>query len=168
MGNRKGSGQIGEGPCAKGKTKWLEKLAADGNWNSMRILRRGQPKKQGRLKDKSGHLKSTEERANTLADHLEQTQWKVRPVTLTPGEEAPLREALPVKTDPFTELELRKAIQKLSSGKAVKEGDVPVEVFKALSLEVGTPLKWLLDFFNDCWANKEVPTDWSSALVALI
>ena len=44
---------------------------------------------------------------------------------------------LEVSTDPVTHLELRRAIQTLASGKAIKVGDLPIEFYKAFAAESG-------------------------------
>ena len=63
---------------------------------------------------------SSEDRAETLAEHLENVQWKVRPATLVPGT-AQLQDVLPQTATPFTYPELRKTTQKMKAGKVVKE-----------------------------------------------
>jgi hypothetical protein len=56
-------------------------------------------------------------------------------------DEAPaLRAPFDVRMDHITDAELRKAIQKRKSCRACKEGDVPIECFKALAEETGTVL----------------------------
>ena len=67
----------------------------------------------------------------------------------------------------FSMTELWKAIGKMSNGKATKNGDVPAEVFKALSVELGSSLQWLLQLCNYCWQTK-IPTEWSTASVAML
>ena len=85
----------------------------------------------------------------------------MRPVTLMPGSDAPLRALLQVETGPFSETELRRAIQKMQSGKATKKGDIPTEFFKAIASETGGHLHWMLELCNHCWTFKEVPLEWS-------
>lgn len=68
----------------------------------------------------------------------------------------------------FTYQELRRAITKLKSGKAVCTGDVPIECFKALAYAPGAQLQDFLDLCNTCWAHGHVPNDWLMARVAMI
>ena len=149
-------------------TKWLETVASKGDWPSIATLRKGACKIQGRLRDASGSLVSSEVRAETFADFHDSIQWRVRDVTLVPDVEPPVRPTLPVNCDPFTERELQKAICKMGSGKAVKEQDIPVECFKALAESGDVHLQWLLSFCNECLSNKSVPNDWSTSSVALL
>ena len=76
-----------------------------------------------------------------MAEYLEQIQWKVRPATLVPETEPALRQTLQVCMTAFTEVELRKAIQKARSGTSCKEDDVPVQFCKALAQEPGDALQ---------------------------
>ena len=150
------------------RSKWLENLAASGDWSCIAKLRKGKQKNQGRLRDASGDLVSSDLRAETFATHLETVQWRVRPVTLVPDTRPALHEALNVDCQPFALNELRKAIAKMSSGKATVDKDIPVECFKALAQEGDQYLQWLLSICNECWLTKAVPSEWSTASVALI
>jgi len=152
----------------KDRAAWLEKLSSTGDWNSMKLLRKKPKRQQGRLSNLSGDLVSSELRASTMADYLEQVQWRVRPATLVPDTEPALREILPVCMDPFTQVELRKAIQKAKDGKSCKEDDIPVEFFKALAQEPGEALQPFLELCNRCWNEQSIPTDWSTAAVSVI
>lgn len=149
--------------------RWLEDMVQYGDWNSIRRLRRGRKVNQSRLQNSSGRIVETDERAETFAEHLETIQWRVRHVTaLPPHTNGPLRSPLNVQHGRFSHVELRKAIQKLRSGKAFKGDDVPIECLKAFANEAGPSFQWLLDFCNDCWEKKEVPEDWACASVCMI
>ena len=150
------------------RARWLEDLASSGDWKCLRRLRRGRPVKQGRLRDRNGDLVSSDLRAETLAEHLEQVQWRVRPTTLVADARAPLGETLPVNVQNFNLAELRKAISKMANGKATKADDIPIEVFKALAVEPDPSLQWLLNLCNHCWQNKVIPHEWSTASVAML
>ena len=148
-----------------------EDLASRGDWNSIKLLRKGRSARQGRLRNIHGELVSSELRAHTLAEHLEQVQWRVRPTTLIPGVRASLGEQLHVNNvnpSSFTHAELRFAIKKMASGKATKDDDIPVEIFKALTNEPTSSMQWLLDLCNHCWRTKTVPEEWSTASVAML
>ena len=93
----------------KDRALWLEELAGRGDWESLRKLRSKNTASQTRLKDIHGEIVSSELRAETLADHLEQLQWRVRPVTLQPDPPAIIHPPLPVAENLFTMVELRKA-----------------------------------------------------------
>ena len=56
----------------------------------------------------------------------------------------------------------------MSNGKATKDGDIPVEIFKALATEPDSNLQWLLDLCNYCWRNRTIPDEWSTASVAMM
>ena len=150
------------------RARWLEALAASGDWKSLRKLRGGKRQKQGRLQDMTGKVVDSELRAETFAEYLEKIQWKVRQVTLVPGADPPLNDPMPISCDSFVMPELRKAIGKMSSGKATKKDDIPIECFKALAAEGDEYLEWLLSFCNRCWESKSVPQSWSTASVALL
>ena len=150
------------------RATWLTELAGKGDWHSLKQLRGQQRNKQTRLVDRSGNIVSTDRRAETLAEYLEQVQWQVRPVTVLPDLPGPLFPMLAIQEDPFTHTELRRSIFQLSSGKAVRTGDPPIECFKTLALSAGPALQPLLDLYNTCWTLRTVPTDWITARVAMI
>lgn len=145
------------------KARWLEELIAIGDWNALQIFRKGRRKQEGRLKDSTGNLVGSECRAETLAEHLDKIQWKVRPATLVPDTLPAIREELRININPFTLEELKTAISKFRPNKATKPGDVPIEIFNAPE-----GLQWVLDFCNKCLVLKVVPQDWSTASIAMV
>ena len=149
----------------KDKADWLENLVASQGWNA---LKKGPRKQEGRLKNCRGELVDSDLRAETFAEHLENIQWRVRPATLIPDLEPPLRAELPVSLDPFTMQELEFAVARLAPNKATKQGDIPSEVFKALLASGSAEMLWVLDFCNRCLEQKTVPQTWSTASMALI
>ena len=150
------------------RANWLERVAGSGEWDAMRVLRKPRRVKQSRLKDANGVAVGTDERATTLAAHLENVQWCVRPVTLLPDLVEAKLPPLPVNEGLFTYDELCKAIARLPSGKATREGDVPVECFKALVDDTGEALQPFLDLCNTCLAHHAVPGEWLKARIAMI
>ena len=56
------------------RSKWLNTLLQTGEWQQETKLRKGVQPKQGRLRNLSGELVSSEERADTLAEYLEKVQ----------------------------------------------------------------------------------------------
>jgi len=85
-----------------------------------------------------------------------------------PDTEAPINPEIPVDMGCFTSQELRKAILKLRSGKPVRRGDVPIEVFKVYAEAAGQVLEQLLELFNRCLELRQVPREWLEARVTLI
>ena len=149
------------------RAAWIENLTAKGDWASIKKLTKPRPHPQGRLRDSSGELVSTDCRAETFAQHLDSIHWYVRPITLVPDTNVELHPPLDVNTGPFTDAELRKTLKKLHKGKASKPNDIPVEVFQAMAEEPGQ-LHWLLDICNDVWEQKTLPEEWSTADVRLL
>ena len=152
----------------KDKGKWLSDLASAGDWKSVRKLRQLTRSSQTRLLNSSGQIVSTDERAQTFADHLESVQWHVRPITLIPGELPPIHSPLDANTENFTHKELRRAIMSLASGKSFKKDDVGIECFKALALEAGAALQEFLDLCNICLHHCTFPKDWLVARIVMI
>jgi hypothetical protein len=150
------------------RSRWLQDLAGKGDWQSLRKLQREKKDTQTRLQDAQGNIVSSEARANTLADHLEQIQWGVRPITLQPDPPPPIFQKLPIEEGLFTHIELRKAIRRLASGKATQHGDLPIEIFKAMANACGETLQTFLDLINMCWCHGSMPRAWVTAKVAMI
>lgn len=152
----------------KDRSKWLEDLAGTGDWHAMKLLKRGRKTTQTRLKDVNGTSVHSDERASAFAAHLETVQWRVRPVTLVPGSEPPLHQPLPVREGPFSQGELQLAIRSLKSGKATRNGDICIEIFKAMSVEAGPALQEFLDLFNECLSSRSFPDEWLLSRVVMI
>jgi hypothetical protein len=150
------------------RANWLKDLAVQGDWAALRLLRKGARKHQGRLYNAQGDPISSEQRAETFAEHLATVQWRVRPVTLVPEDSPPVAPPLHVDEEPFSEKELCKAIARMKCGKAVKKGDMPIEAYKALAAEKGAAWNWVLDFCNHCWRTKTIPQEWAIASVSMI
>jgi len=152
---------------ARNLTGWLC-ICPTNRGHSISKLCWGTRWKQGRLHDSIGDVVSSDARAQTFAEFLESVQWHVRPVTLVPDQAPPINPVFNVDLSPFTVKELKRAISKMSSGKACKDYDIPIECFKALASSGDEHILWLLTFCNDCWAKKAFPREWASASVALL
>ena len=133
----------------------------------MKRERKGVQNKQGRLRDLSGNLVSSEERAETLAEYLERVQWAVRSTSLNPYT-SKLGPELPVDVGNISEHEVVKAGRQLRRGKASGVDEIPPEFWKAICVQ-GTPAcKWAVELCDKCWETGSVPEDWHQSRVASI
>ena len=148
--------------------RWLEELAANGDWKTVQKFTRKKGNMQSRLKNAEGIVVSTAERSETFAAHLKHIQWRVRPSSLLPDMAPAITADLQVNSEPFTPAEMRKAVQKMRAGKAGKDMDIPNEVFRAFCCEDGDRLEWLVNFCNQCWQEKGVPEEWAISHVVLL
>ena len=100
----------------------------------------------------------SEERAETIASHLEKVQWAVRPDAVI-TERAILYPELEVNLDEITIDEVRTDISSLLPGKAGGIDDLSPAFFKALA---STPegLECIRQLCQLCWENKDLPNDW--------
>ena len=80
-----------------------------------------------------GSFVCTDERAETLAEHLEKVQWSARTLTEMPDQNQ-VGDTIATDDGPITAKELWAAIRKLKNGKA--EVQVPAEYLKAAMEEV--------------------------------
>ena len=64
------------------KSTWLKGLAGSGSWEDIKKLRHPRRPPQGRLQNSAGVLVNSDDRADTLALHLQNVQWAVRPCGL--------------------------------------------------------------------------------------
>ena len=122
-------------------------MAASGSWSQVRKLRQKPKLNQGRLHDSAGNLVSSEERAQTFAEYLQDIQWAVRSALLT--DEAPLYDELPVQAGPISLKELKLATESLREEKASGPDGHPLEFWKAVLESDGPRLDegaaWLLE-----------------------
>jgi hypothetical protein len=130
------------------RSSWLNAAIADGTWASIRSSLRPRRRKQGRLRNATGELVSSESRAETMAAYLEQVQWKVRPATVI--DEPTLGPPLPVIELPFGELEVGASIRRMAKNKATGPDDVPAEYWQRLA-DNAVALAIAVDFLNACW-----------------
>ena len=152
---------------AQDRSAWLNNLVADGDWSAIRRLRKGFAKQQGRLKDALGTFVSSDQRADTLGQYLQDIQWAVRPTQAAPPK-PPLFEMLPVELADITEDEVIYAGRKLKRNRACGLDGVPAEFWKAITQRGSTSLQWAVEFCRLCWSNKQVPNSWHESRVALI
>lgn len=150
------------------RARWLEDIAASGDWNAIRKTKKPCKISQSRLRGEHGTPVSTDVRAETFSEYLERVQWYVRPVQLIPGTLPQIYPTLNMNDAPFSHPELRKAIRGLKSGKATQENDIPIEFFKALAASPGSALDPFLDLCNDCLSSSAVPQAWLHARVAMV
>ena len=93
---------------AKDRRNWLDGLLASGDWDQIKKLRKGFAPAQGRLKNTSGDLVESAERADTLATHLASVQWAARPTVDALGR-MDIFHPLPIDLGPIREEEVCKA-----------------------------------------------------------
>ena len=149
------------------RRKWLEDLAATGDWTRIRKLRTKPRPQQGRLKDAAGNIVSSEHRAETMAEYFERVQWAVRPVTAHRFEEH-LGKELPVNCGPVTEVEVRRAATRFKNNRACGLDNVPAEFWNALFCTAGLAATWATDFCKLCWGGKSVLESWHMPRVMAI
>ena len=149
------------------RAEWLTELAQTGSWDGVRRLRKRPRLAQGRLKDSSGQLVSSEHRADTMAAYLETVQWAVRPAQDLP-DRPPLGPELPVPLGDFLESEVKSVVRKLIDNKACGQDGLPAEYWKALFADETDARKWLVQFCQRCCSAGQVPDDWHLARVSTI
>ena len=137
------------------RRRWLMTLADSGAWADRRKLRKPVAHKEGRLANQKGELVSTEMRADTFTQYLQDVQWAVRHVTgMT---EQPLYDELNVSSAPITLKELPQAAKRFKAGKAVGRDGVPMEYWKTILNSSSKGADWLLAFCNAIWSGRQVP-----------
>ena len=144
------------------RTRWLDKLLEDGDWQQIRKIRQLRKLRGGRLRNAKGELVESSEWPDTMADHLEHIQWHVRPAGAVDGPS--LGEELPVNVRKFTEMEVEKVIVQLKQKRASGPDDIPAEYWQAVA-ETEDGITWITALCNKCWEHEEMPEDWHSANV---
>ena len=149
------------------KKKWLNDAIDAGGWQAIRALRKKKSIQQGRLRDMNGALVESGNRANTMADYLEQVQWK-----LCEGPEVlPHLERnntyLNINTGGITLEEVRRAIKSLRVGKAAGNDGTPPDLWQVLWSD-DTALEILRDLCSSCWVQKRIPESWREASIVTI
>ncbi len=132
----------------------------------MRRLRKHQRPSQGRLRDLNGNLVLSDERAKTLAAHLESCQWAVRPDAI-PSEKEPIFPELDVNLGRIQKEEVRNAIKQMKKGKAPGDDNIPPEYFKALA-KTQDGLDIIVELCPLCWQLQRTPDQWHLAKVSAL
>ena len=143
----------------------MERLLQDGDWKHVKSIRKPKPVKSGRLRDSAGRLVESSEWAETMADHLERVQWKVRPAGVVDG--PVLGEELPVCLASFTLHEVSDAARQLKKERASGLDTVPAEFWQAVG-ETEEGLINMTDLCNQCWREEAIPDDWHTASVTSV
>jgi hypothetical protein len=147
------------------RSRWLDKLLEDGDWQQIRKLRKPRGMRGGRLRNIDGEIVESTEWPDTMADHLEHIQWHVRPAGAVEGPS--LGAELPVSVAFFTEIEVKTAILKLKGKRASGPDDIPAEFWQAVA-ETNEGISWITELCNKCWNNEEIPGEWHMADVTAI
>jgi len=92
--------------CKHDKTAWVDAQISSGSWDALKRHCRPKPRRQGRLKDMSGGLVDSTQRADTMAEYLEKVQWQVRVAQIV--DDDPVGDPLPVLEAHFTAEEVSK------------------------------------------------------------
>ena len=135
----------------------LRSLAASGNWQDLRILRKRPKVKQGRMQDLAGNLVDSNQRAQSLAQYFSEVQWQVRHVTLV-SERSNIYDALDVATHKISSSEVERAAKKIKAGRAMGIDGIPSEFWKFLCTE-DRLLQWLTNFCDHAWQTKQIPQE---------
>ena len=147
------------------KTNWLDDAFARNDWAAIRNVRRPRQPKKVKLRDHTGRHVESHEWADTMAHHLETTQWRRR---CTADVDGPLLgPELPISMDPFSVAEVRQCISELRRGKATGIDHIPGEYLQALSKDE-TSLAWITDLCTSCFLEKRVPSDWQLSQVTCL
>ena len=151
----------------KDRNDWLDGLLEKGPWDQIKSVRKGVCHKQGRLRNMAGQLVSSEDRAETLAEYLENVQWAVRPTTCSLPQQR-LGAELPVKVSAISEDEVVHAGRRLKREKACGNDGLAPEFWKAICEKGTTACRWALELCQQCWDNGCVPEAWHEARVATL
>jgi len=149
----------------KDRTEWLDKMLQDGNWTQVRKLRRPRRAKCCKLQGQDGEFVESDKWADTMADHLEFIQWRVRPPGIVAG--PPLGPILPVVLAEFTKAEVKAILKKLKNDRASGPDDIPAKLWKTLG-DTDDGLAWITELVNKCWREEHLPDDWHLANVTAI
>ena len=148
------------------RKSWLHKQLSGNNWSEIKKLRKGVPVQQGRLKDQSGHIVSSEHRSETMALHFEKIQWAVRPASAVSALPS-LYEELPVNLNAITKEEVLRILKKLHKNKAPGHDNLHPEFWKICSTSEKL-LTWITNLCNQIWQSAEIPTSWHIAKIACL
>ena len=136
-----------------------------GDWDAIRKLRKPRQAKCRKLRNAAGDLVESSQWADTMANHLEEVQWRVRLAGLVDGPQ--LGPDLAVAEGDFTKAEVKLVLQQLKTKRASGPDEIPAEFWKAVgSTESG--LNWITDLCNHCWQEESLPEDWHHANVHAI
>ena len=149
------------------RREWLNDMLRGGSWAGIRKLCRATPRQQGRLKNSLGEIVQSDERAQTMAEYLENVQWMAPPASRERPHGPQLGPTLPVKVEDFTMEELTRVLQKLKGEKAPGADNINPELWKALgNNEEAADI--LLDLCNRCWREKTLPEAWRLATISCL
>ena len=132
------------------RTEWLDQLLSEGDWSQICRLQKPRRFKCSRLRGPDGELVESDRWADTMADYLEQVQWRVRPAGRVSG--TPLGPELPVVVSDFTAEEVQNVLTNLRSKRAAGPDEIPAEFWKAVAQQ-GDGLAWLVELVNRCFLN---------------
>ena len=131
-------------------------MLQDGNWHHIRKIRNPRRARSAKLRNSAGEIVESDLWADTMADHFEKIQWRVRPAGLVEGQ--PLGTELPVLLSRFSATEVDVVIQKLKRKRASGPDEVPAEFWQAVA-ETPEGLASITALCNSCWTKEQIPDD---------
>ena len=111
------------------KRMWVLKRLEGGSWQAVKHFRTQPNIKHASVQNLEGNLTSTAERAETLAEYVEQIQWQIRFPNLLPTSSVPLGPIPPIFTGNIDRAEVSVAIRRLKSGTAAGPDGIQPEVW---------------------------------------
>jgi len=131
------------------KKHWLDEAIEHGGWQTVRSLRKIQTR-HGRLRDKHGDLVDAEKKAETMADYLQEEQWKLYegPEQLHDVENHAAH--LHINTGPVTLEEVRRAVKVLRVQRAAGNDGVPPDLWQVLWSN-NYALDIIRELCDSCW-----------------
>ena len=110
---------------------------------------------------------SSEDRAQTMAEYLQEVQWAVRPC-LAASTRRPIGGSLPINVGPITHGEVEEVVKKQRCGRVCGEDQIPAEFWRAVFAENTAGSRWLVDLCQQCWEGRCMPHEWQVSRVACI
>ena len=121
--------------------------------------KRRQPDKP--IKSKEGKpLTTIQEQLNRWTEHF--SELLNRPTPDNPPEIPPTDTILPINCEKPSKAEIRRAINKLKSGKAAGPDNIPAE---AIKIDAATSVEILNHLFEKIWEEDQIPEDWKEGLM---
>ena len=132
-------------------------------WTTLRNLRRGFTPKPPGIRDTSGKLRPTKQRAEVFREYLANHVWKCGEEVFQPR--PPLHPVIPEIYRLFTEEDLYQCLKALQTGKAPGPDEIPAELIKRAPYIVRV---FLLSHYNKCLTSASIPDAWRLSNVVML
>ena len=143
------------------RVRWLEGKMADNFWDPVKMLTKPRAPRVVALTRETGQGGVDSNPSEVYAEFLEQVQWRAAETEGPSGGRKLAPQDVAIEDGQISRAELDEALKKTRRGK--QPGPDGIQADAWIALDRGRDV--LRDFYNECWAQNQIPEEWRTSRV---